>query len=239
LGGILSAFAIPLANRCSAPGSSWIWAGVCAGGVDLSIFDDDDLADMEALPEVATWIGHLCHQWAELEYSAQMLFAVISEMPRDQHTLQILRNFEFRDLLQATKVAAVARIGDAKLADEVIETVDHIDNTLRPRRNRLVHDRWAETGEWDRALRISPKPRLQKPQAFQPRQIVQDQTEETIGNLIVTFDELAAYVNYLFVLTVAVAAPAPKLTRGLLAERPPRPFLPRRPGMRHPKGNET
>ncbi len=190
-------------------------------------FDDDDDGADPALPAFAMAVGSLCQAWAELEYAALLLLAVLTEMPRNQDTLSILRCFEFRSQLAAIKVAVVATQKNLVIVDHVVEAVDHIDAALRPRRNRLVHDRWAEIGDPVTAHRITETPRVRRTQAFQPREVTwREQTPETFLSIQTTVHEVAAYTDHLYGAVAALAKPGEASLQELTATRPPRPFPP-------------
>ena len=89
------------------------------------------------LPGFAHCIGHLCQEWATLESAVTVLFAVTSSLPRHETSLHIARCFDLKSQISAIKVAVTGFERHSSLSDEVVEAVDYIHNTLRPRRNRL------------------------------------------------------------------------------------------------------
>lgn len=185
-----------------------------------------EVIDRDVLPGVAMAIGTLCQNWADLEHGAVLLLGALSGMKRDAHTLAILRCFGFRDQLTAIKMAASCRVSNEGLADLIIDAVDYVDNILRPRRNRIVHDRWSEsaTGRLE-ALRWDMTPRLQRAQSrVRPALVEPQPTTEPFVEVLRASAEVGAYGEYLCSLAVAVIQPSPGRLDELLGERPQRPY---------------
>lgn len=207
---------------------------------------DDDAQDIERLlalademyagdpqlPGIAFAVGRVCQAWARLEAATTRLLAVLSRLPRNQTSLAILRCFAVTEQFAAIKVAAVGTLRGRSLASEIVEAIDYIDNTLRPRRNRLVHDTWEEGPPYSwSALRVNLTPKVKRPQSHRPRKLHLSAREaETIDGIIDTEHEIDSYAEYLDALMLAVVKPRSWPPAKRRAARPPRPFL------RHPPG---
>lgn len=171
---------------------------------------------------VAFAIGHLCVSWGYLEYEVRQLLRAVAKMPDTDGVDAMLRCFDFRDQLSAIKVAAVASSLSETAIDLIVSAVDHIDNILRPRRNRVVHDLWIQTPDFEVAYRVETQPRIHRPQAHMPRQIRDNQTQEHWQDIANSRWEVVAYGDYVSRLARYIDAPTDDALRALLAE-PPQP----------------
>lgn len=188
--------------------------------------EQSDPVDHEVLPGIAMVIGTLCQNWADLEHGTVILFSALSGMKRDPDTFAIVRCFGFRDQLAAIKVTAACRVADQGLADLITETVDYIDSTLRPRRNRIVHDRWSEAANgrleahrWDMTPKVKRTQSRTRATVLEPTPTVEPYVE-----IMRSSAEIGAYAGYLCALAVAFIQPSPAKLAELLSERPQRPF---------------
>jgi len=184
------------------------------------------------LPGFALQVGTLCQSWSDLEYAVTLLFAAAAGLPRTPTGLAIAKCLDFRDKLVGIKVAATSP-EHAELCEEIIAAVDYIDNTLRPRRNRLVHDRWEEVlfSEGAVARRTNHLPKLFREQARAPRTIKPSETaDEALEDVMATSSEVRIYADYIHTMAWFILEPKnPLARRCLLRERPsqPRPPLQR------------
>jgi hypothetical protein len=107
-----------------------------------------------------------------------------------------------RDLITAIKIGAVATSAtesERDWADEIISVMDYIDNELRPRRNRYVHDYWwTEEGG---VLTGNSSPKLVKPGPFQRRTVKHyDIKPVDIADLRALLREIQAHEAWLWTL---------------------------------------
>lgn len=119
----------------------------------------------ESLDELAQEIGRMCLYWSELEMEVSLALDQLSAVQD-----RVVRNvfvgaIDFRAKLHALlPIAFDKRIND--LWYENIEAlVNHIDNDLRPERNRIIHDSWIEMPGRDEPHRMRIFGKVVKPQS--------------------------------------------------------------------------
>ena len=115
------------------------------------------------LNEHARAIGHICILWAWVENAIELFLRDLA-FERDKKAGKvILASLDMREKGQILKMVAFAKKPTDRWYGEVQTIIDAIDNDLRPKRNRFVHDLWWLSGEsvqkrWKRA-------KVKKPQA--------------------------------------------------------------------------
>jgi hypothetical protein len=158
----------------------------------------DDLIHHELTP-YALAVGALCNSWSHLESAARMLFLKVSGMPADRYSFSIVHALSFNDQLMAIKVAFIGRAGDPNLVKLVLRIVNYIDNTLRARRNRYVHDLWNYDEDSEQAERFDYSVRFAKAQSRQPLDVpAMDITAESLEDLWMTVREIHEHSKALF-----------------------------------------
>jgi hypothetical protein len=143
------------------------------------------MAKKNPLDPFALNIGRLCHEWTHLESAVGAMFGDVAGMPEGP-VRTMIHGLDFRDQLAAIKLGLVAT-SDQRSAywmGEVIEAVDYIDNVLRPRRNRYIHDAMWD-GYWG-VMRSTKPPRVHKPQARAPLALRREVRVENIPDLRAT-----------------------------------------------------
>jgi len=181
------------------------------------------------LEETASGIGILCHEWADLEQSICGSLVWAARIQSGANSKAIVRCFDFRDQLAALKMALVTRVKNEQAIDALFQSIDYIDNTLRIRRNRYVHDLWFLGDMPDRegiqVFRSSYTAKIFRPQAKQPRALKFDMRHELLDDMIQTVEEIR--LHRAFIITVIDRLKRGRGMAGLLSELPPRHFLPR------------
>src|SRR5690606_4163946 len=77
---------------------------------------------------------------------------------------------DFREILKALRLIFVERTRDnSALTDFAIEAFNYIDNVLRLRRNRYVHDIWGYDCQAESVSRTPYTPTMSKPPSREPR----------------------------------------------------------------------
>lgn len=181
-------------------------------------------------------VGVLCQRWSLLETAMRKLLRRVMRMPDDAASDLVLRCIDFRDQLTAIKVGVALMMIPETVIDEVIETVDYIDNTLRPRRNRLVHDQWADERGSRQAQRIQVAPKVVRPQAKKRREVRIDMQPEEVMDIMDSSAAIGAHARYVSRLATLLDAPTGKNFRVLIAKRPRRPLFPPQPEMQRQAG---
>jgi hypothetical protein len=103
----------------------------------------------EPLEQVASAIGRSCYWWSSIEIELQGLCASLArfndrsfDREKVWEVLAIsLSHMEIRQRVAVAKALAANGL-DPDLYGEVESLLNHIDNDLRPERNRYVHDEW-------------------------------------------------------------------------------------------------
>lgn len=182
-------------------------------------------------------VGALCNYWARLESHARTLFAAAARMPFDDTTYAIIHCLPFNDQLTAIKVAFVKNAKEPRLVGPVIEAINYIDNTLRPRRNRHVHDSWFYN-DWDElALKYDSTVRISKTQSRKPLEVKAGSiTQESLEDLWSTMLEIKQHADFLYDVQDCILGNADKI-EVLLKSQLQRRFLPAQQGKPGPSGN--
>jgi hypothetical protein len=130
-------------------------------------------------------IGRLCNEWQDLEFGIEMIFSLVAGIPRGPERTMV-HCLDVRDLMVAIRIGVIATATPRTTpwANEVVFAMNYIDNTLRPRRNRYVHDSlWH--GHWG-IMRRGRQPKSHRSQAHGPLSVRQDVRVESIADLRAT-----------------------------------------------------
>lgn len=192
----------------------------------------DDLIEPELVP-FAVAIGALCTVWARLESSTRCLFMVVAGMPSDKNSFGIAHCLDIRDQLNAIKLAFVATPRDRRLTEFAVSTINYIDNVLRVKRNRYVHDSWNVEPYTGTVERTNYTPRLYRPQSRQFDWSPLDIAEENLGDLWLVVREVKEHASVLSELQLCFREREGAL-EALLSAPPQRRFLQAQPGKQNP-----
>ena len=175
-------------------------------------------------------VGAVCIEWVGLEKHVAWAVVTLSGMKGDPCDFAIVRCYDFRDQLAALKVAAVARMTNPECLEAWLAALDYVDNVLRPRRNRYVHDLW-HLGFCDltdnviRRQNLSPK--VFRPQSRQPLTwAIGELIPENLAEMHHTIWEVIEHAGFIEELSSKYELPNddPSL-RALLQTPPQRRFL--------------
>jgi hypothetical protein len=111
--------------------------------------------------QAALELGHITMNWGSLEGVLGELMAFLTPLESGSITHVYDGNTDFREKLLILKGLAFIRHFDADWLSDVIYLIDHIENDLRPRRNRVVHAVWFLPS--GRLLRRTRKTKLFRP----------------------------------------------------------------------------
>jgi hypothetical protein len=185
-------------------------------------------------------VGDLCQRWSRLEVAVRKLLRSAARMPSDEPSDLVLRCFDFRDQLAAIKVGVASMPTLSEMVvDEIIEVVDYVDNTLRPRRNRFVHDQWIDQRGLSEAFRVQVKPKVVRPQSRKRRTVVLESAQESWQEVQQTSWVIGNQTRYITKLAKLLDAPTGKAFRALLSQRPERPPFLRQQETPRPKGRSS
>jgi hypothetical protein len=113
-------------------------------------------------------LGHICIEWAHLEGTIDALLAALIPLPLDNFSRSITTNADVRAKIQMVKGLALAR--KIEWYDDLAKIIDLVDNTLRPTRNRYVHDTWVSL-RVGHPRQVQWAMKIKKPQARQPSEL--------------------------------------------------------------------
>ena len=171
-------------------------------------------------------VGLVCQNWSLLEIAVRALLVQVAKMPDVIASDLVVRCFDFRDQLAAIKVGIAGwyTLSD-KAVDEVIETVDYIDNVLRPRRNRVIHDLWEDEAGSKHALRMSTAPKVVRPQARARRIVWLEAEPELFTDVFYSAKVIGLHAGYVARLTTYLRTPTGREFLELTSRRPERPLF--------------
>lgn len=199
------------------------------------------MAKQRPLDPFALVIGRVCIAWDQLETMSQHLYASVSGMPIGAVSAHMTSCLELRDVMKALRIGAIVDTESdpdgRRWAEALIESIDYIDNTLRPMRNRLVHDSWYVDLD-DSVYRFTYAPRIVREQARQPLKVTPGhKTKQTPreGQLLVK--EILAQADWLSNLYKWRINRERYPVEALLSERPQLRLLPDQPGKPNPLDN--
>jgi hypothetical protein len=114
--------------------------------------------------KAAEELGLVCIYWAWLEQTLDELIIELAKLERGDIGRSVTANADIRPKISMTKALAFLRKPSDDWFSYALETLDLIDNNLRPRRNLFVHSGWYSPKGV--LTRITRKTKLKRPQAF-------------------------------------------------------------------------
>ena len=119
---------------------------------------------------MATEIGYICIHWGWLEEVLDLLIALLAPIDEQKAWHAITGNLDIRQKAQVLRALFfIKKDWSAEWYELAVETINAIDNDLRPRRNHIVHSSLQNEGK--RLLHHKKMVRVSKPQAFQPPEL--------------------------------------------------------------------
>jgi len=117
------------------------------------------------LPELrdhAEAIGYVCIHWAHMELEIDGWLSCLTPLEPAPVNDIVISEIDFRAKLTIIKNLAHVRAHNRKWFKSVKVLLDHINNDLRPERNRMVHDLWLVKGYEDQPGRMTRGAKLSK-----------------------------------------------------------------------------
>jgi hypothetical protein len=116
----------------------------------------------EALSKI---IGKVCIYFGRLEESLSEFIELLTPLEPGDISRSITSEMDIRSKIQTIRALAYIRKPSEEWFSNMMLLMDYIDNDLRPRRNRYIHDGWyLSKGS---LLRRTNKIKILKPQSFQ------------------------------------------------------------------------
>ena len=162
------------------------------------------MSDKEYEDEIAKAVGYICIRWADLESYLNALLILLLGLKQDdfKYYETISHNIDFRE-----KIKIIAGLGFHKTPHEdwfdILKwALDKIDNNLRGRRNRKIHDRLIIDSEG--ILQIQAKTGFRKPQSRQLEHFSKITHETDIPEIQELNEEIQNMCFTISILTIAV-----------------------------------
>lgn len=142
-------------------------------------------------------IGYVCINWSWLEFVVECVLSEFIDMPADKPEAHIITSsIDFSKKLDVIKHIGFIRKPSTRWFAQWEGLINHIDNSLRPERNRHVHDLWRKEPERHTPSRISSKVKLVTPKARAERILQTSETTEVdikeVRNLAAAIQDAAA-----------------------------------------------
>jgi hypothetical protein len=114
----------------------------------------------------ATALGYVCIHWGWVEGAIDLLLAELTPLPGDGAHTCITANTDARAKIEMVKAIAFIRKPSDDWFNALLGWLNRIDNTLRPKRNRYIHDQWSG-GPGNNPVKTHYRTKLTKKQAFE------------------------------------------------------------------------
>jgi len=114
---------------------------------------------------IAPGLGLVVIVWGQLEYTVSLSLAVMLNIHQHPQNDAVLGFIDFREKLEIIKAWGFVHRPNDRWHRRLEKVVNHIDNDLRPRRNRMIHHNWLPGTAGAHTLQ-DPKPKLKRPQSF-------------------------------------------------------------------------
>ena len=167
--------------------------------------------------KAATALGHITIAWGRLEAALEELLQELARLDERHVAESITGNLDIRSKIQALKGLAFVRGVDMGWRTAAISLLDHVDNTLRVKRNDVIHAKWFTPK--GTLVRITKKTKLLRPQAFQLTLETEQYTSTKVSYLRELHEHiLSADYDFMFIIWYIVR----EKPTGTLLERPPK-----------------
>jgi hypothetical protein len=117
------------------------------------------------LDELAVAIGHICIYWGRLENDLNEFIECLTPLDEGDVSRSITAGMDIRTKVQTIKALSYLRKPSKEWFENMMLYLDYIDNNLRPRRNRIIHDGWYTPS--GRLVRDTRHIKFERPQSFQ------------------------------------------------------------------------
>lgn len=148
--------------------------------------------------KVATAIGHICIGWGHLERDLNEFIQALTPLDEGDISRSITANMDVRSKIQVIKALAFLRKPSKEWFEKMTILLDYIDNSIRPRRNRYVHDAWYKPG--GKFIRSTHQIKFERPQSFQLElhtETINKSDMRAINKLIAELHDLVV-INFVF-----------------------------------------
>jgi hypothetical protein len=126
---------------------------------------------MTALDDHAKAIGYVCVSWTELERILEGVATHLLGLKiASDEARCVFANVDFRSLVEIVKALSALKPVSEAWFEAMERLLNSVDNVLRPRRNRVVHD-WWHVHEDGVISRMHVRTKLKKDQSFKVKRL--------------------------------------------------------------------
>ncbi|WP_400769410.1 hypothetical protein [Methylosinus sporium] len=146
--------------------------------------------------DLATAIGRVCIRWGRLEHELCWFIEALAPLKEGDISRAVTNEMDIRAKIQTIKALAYIRKPSDEWLNKMLILLDYIDNDLRVRRNRFVHDGWYHHAHG--LFRVTNRSKLLKPQAFQLILKTEERSLARVSDVIKLNKELDSLVFIMF-----------------------------------------
>lgn len=134
-------------------------------------------------------IGWVCMQWTALEVEINGLLLALIPMEQGHAGQSLMAQIDMREKVQIAKTLGFIKKPDDKWFKELQELLNYIDNELRIKRNRYVHDLWFFEEEKMKKMQFVNA--IKRPQSWKPLELLtHSETEVQPSEIWKTADQI-------------------------------------------------
>jgi hypothetical protein len=159
-------------------------------------------------------LGVMCVVWGHLEAQVNLLLGMLLDLNEQKLTETVTHNLDMRDKLQIVLGLEYLKVQNDAWFTILKWAIERIDNDLRPRRNRMVHDIWTTSAAGD-VKKVETRTGLRKPQAFQLEYFTKIETPMTVDEINLLGHDISLMGIRLFALALSCKPQGAKLRDAL------------------------
>jgi hypothetical protein len=164
------------------------------------------------LDDHAHAIGYVCIKWSMLEAECDRLIEVLAPLEHGNASASILGHIDITEKIKIMRALGFLRKTTDAWYDRLDSALKNIDEDVRPKRNRFIHDTWLH--KWSpqktTVIRRQSGAKVTKPQSRQKTLSVFIETiveSSEIWDLAKTIQNVASEVSILRLIHMGLAGP--------------------------------
>lgn len=130
--------------------------------------------------ETAQALGHLVMVYSGLERTVSSILGTLLKLSFPAGHA-VLGNIELPKAITIIRAYGFTRRPNEDWYARLEKVMNHVENDLRPERNRMIHATWAVAGT--DMIRVSPRVKVIRPQAGEPRELSKDQPSISVSDI--------------------------------------------------------
>jgi hypothetical protein len=119
----------------------------------------------EKIERLANALGHICISWGRLENNLSQFIELLGPLEEGFPSEAITAGMDIRTKIQIIKALAHIRQPSKRWFKRITQILDYIDNDIRVRRNRCIHDAFFTPP--GKLIRRMQQIKFERPQSFQ------------------------------------------------------------------------